>query len=145
MRTAVLLAIVGLVTSCSKPPAPIATPAPTPFRVVANVKQIMKGIIEPASNAVFTAAGEAPKDDAGWQAVEYNALAVVESANLLLMDGRAVDKSEWTKLATAMMDKAMVAVEAARTKDAAKLSETGDTLYGACEECHKVYLKPPTN
>ncbi|HTE42216.1 MAG TPA: hypothetical protein VK629_15425 [Steroidobacteraceae bacterium] len=144
MRVTILVVAIGLLASCSPTPPPTVAPAPVmPFRVVATVKQVMKGIVEPASNALFAAAGEAPKDDAGWQAVEYNALAVVESANLLMMDGRAIDQGEWMKHATAMMDKAMVAVDAARAKDAAKLGETGDALYSACEDCHKLYLKAP--
>jgi hypothetical protein len=146
MRVAMSVLAIGLLGSCAPTPPPAAAPTPAiPLRVVASVKQVMKGIVEPASSAVFAAAGEAPKDDAGWQAVEYNALAVLESANLLMMDGRAIDQGRWMQQATAMMDKAMVAVDAARAKDAAKLAETGDTLYSACEDCHKLYVKGSAN
>ena len=141
-----VLSILSLTLSaCSQPAAPPAeAPAAAPaFKPVASIKEVMKSIVEPASNAVFAAAGEAPKDDAGWLAVQNQALALLESGNLLLIPGRAVDNGEWVKQVQGLMDKANMAVEAARNKDAAKLGETGDIVYTSCEECHKLYLKPP--
>src|SRR5688572_15768806 len=72
-----------------------ASPAAEAFKPVATVKQVMLGIVVPASNAVFAVAGEAPADDAGWQAVEASAMAVAESGNLLLMKPRAMDDQDW--------------------------------------------------
>lgn len=115
-------------------------PATAAFKPVATVKQVMLGITVPASNAVFAVAGEAPADDAAWQAVEASALAVAESGNLLLMKPRAVDAQEWQQFAIALIDAGARAAEAARAKDVEKTSVAGDDMYNVCEQCHAKYL-----
>jgi hypothetical protein len=128
-------------TTASSSPPP-AAPSDS-FKPVATVKQVMLGITIPASNAVFAVAGEAPKDDAGWQAIEASALAVAESGNLLLMKPRAVDDKEWKQFALALVDAGAKAAEAARAKDADKASTAGDDLYNTCEQCHAKYMPKP--
>jgi hypothetical protein len=130
--------------------APGSSSAPTPttragdvFKPVATVKQVMTGITVPASNAVFAVAGEAPADDAGWQAVEASALAVAESGNLLLMRPRAPDDQQWREFALALVDVGVKAAEAARSKDAEKTGIAGDDMYSVCEQCHAKYLPKP--
>ena len=71
-----------------------------PFQVVATVKDIMDGMVDPASDGVFdavateiTATGiveKAPRNDAEWAKVRYSALIMIEGANLLMMEGRRV-------------------------------------------------------
>ena len=68
-------------------------------QTVGTVHDIMEAITIPASNAVFAAASEPPKDAAGWSAVRTQAVAVAESSNLLMMPGRAVDQKDWNKWA----------------------------------------------
>lgn len=120
--------------------APTPAPAPT-FKAVASVKQVMQGITIPASNAVFAVAGQAPADDAAWQAVEASALAVAESGNLLLMSPRAVDDQDWQQYALALVDVGAKAAEAARAKNADQTSTAGDDMYNVCEQCHAKYMK----
>jgi hypothetical protein len=84
-------------------PAPAKPPAATVAggaadKANATVQEIMAGMIDPASKAVFTAVSseetpkgvveKAPKNDAEWAAVRRNAVAMVEGANLLLVPGR---------------------------------------------------------
>jgi hypothetical protein len=123
--------------------APATAPVASAFKPIATVKQVMLGITVPASNAVFAVAGEAPKDDAGWQAVEASALAVAESGNLLLMKPRAIDDPEWKQFALALVDAGAKAAEAARSKDAEKTGIAGDVMYNVCEQCHAKYLPKP--
>ena len=71
-----------------------------PFQVVATVKDIMDGMVDPAADFIFdsvateiTASGiveRAPKNDEEWTKVRHNALIVMEGANLLMMEGRRV-------------------------------------------------------
>jgi hypothetical protein len=130
-------AVAAITVLCSATGAAgLAGPQP-----VATVKQVMKAMVEPASNAVFAAAGDPPKDEAGWQGAEYQALVLAETANLLIMQGRAVDKGEWVKQAVALREAAQLAAAAARAKDAGKLGTAGDAVYGTCETCHKSYVK----
>jgi hypothetical protein len=123
--------------------AAAAASATNAFKPVATVKQVMLGITVPASNTVFAVAGEAPADDAGWQAVEASAMAVAESGNLLLMKPRAVDDHEWTQFALALVNAGSKAAEAARTKNAEQTGIAGDDMYNVCEQCHAKYMKEP--
>jgi hypothetical protein len=135
---AALLAVVG----CAKvPPPPPPTVPPAPFKSVATVKQVMQAITIPAADVVWSVPNDAPKDDAAWLKVENSALALAESGNLLMMEGRAVDHEEWMKQASLLIDVATKAATAARAKDANKMADIGDELYTACENCHLKYMK----
>jgi hypothetical protein len=135
---AALLAVVG----CAKAPPPLPpTVSPAPFKSVATVKQVMQSITIPKADVVWGVPNEAPKDDAAWLAVENSALALAESGNLLMMEGRAVDHEEWMKHASLLIDVGTKAAMAARAKDANKMADIGDELYATCENCHLKYMK----
>src|SRR5688572_29069024 len=83
-------------------PAPAAAAA-TPSSLVTpvgTVKQIMKGIVDPSSAAIWDAVStesgpkgdieKAPKTDDEWARLEGQALTLAEVANLLKMPGRQV-------------------------------------------------------
>ena len=102
-----VMLIAGLfVVACNRAPAP-APPAaaPPPFRPVADVKQLMASVIEPAAEIYWDAVGSitdkngtveiAPKSEDEWIAVRNSAYVVAESGNLLMMDPRARDRGEW--------------------------------------------------
>ena len=108
---------------------------------VGTVHDIMEAITIPASDKVFAAASEPPKNAAGWAAVRAHALAVAESSNLLMMPKRAVDQKDWIKWATAQLKAAQLVIKAAEAKDGDALATAGDALYATCEGCHKVYMK----
>jgi hypothetical protein len=100
----------------------------------------MTAVTIPASDIIFQAAGDPPKTDSLWQGVQNNALLLAESGNLLMLPGRAPDKEDWIKQARAMIDAAMLAFEAAATKDSEELAEAGDKIYATCETCHDKYM-----
>jgi hypothetical protein len=135
-----------MVTHGSQRPAAEARLAP-----VATVKQIMNGIVGPAANRVFdsvqfivTAAGTesiAPKNDQEWEALGNDAAALIESGNLILMDGRAVDRGDWTKMSQAMIDAAAVVLRATQEKSADKVFASGDALNMSCDNCHDRYRR----
>src|SRR5690606_37770578 len=107
-------------------------------------------VVEPAAEMVWDAAGyeitEAgerelfPTSEEGWLAVENGATIVAESANLLMLPGRALDDGEWMRLAGDMAGQAMTVKEAAMAKDKAKLFDAGGALYQACVACHDKYV-----
>src|SRR4051812_21862298 len=78
-----------------------AGPEPPPFRAVADVKQLMQAMIDPAADAlwdksgyVITAAGmqqRLPRNDDEWTAARNDAITLTEAANLLMMPPRAKD------------------------------------------------------
>ena len=123
-----------------------AMPAVAP---VANVRQIMTAIVGPAADTVFgavstvaTAQGveeKAPQTDAEWQTVGASAAALVEAANMMMMEGRVVDRGDWITSARALNEAATVALKAAESRNAQGVFESGEAIYGACDACHKQY------
>lgn len=134
-----LLAFAG----CAKapPPSPPAVVPAAPFKSVATVKQVMQSITIPDADVVWSVPNEAPKDDAAWLKVENSALALAESGNLLMMEGRVVDHEEWMKQASLLIDVATKAATAARARDAKQMADIGDELYTVCETCHMKYMQ----
>jgi hypothetical protein len=126
----------------------IGEPVPTP---VGTVKQIMKGIVGPAATVVFTSVSstatasgveeKAPHTDEEWETVGNNAVALAEAGNLLMMDGRAVDKGEWIRMSKAMIDAAKVALKATEAKSADDVLASGDAINMSCDNCHRRYQR----
>ena len=109
-----------------------------------------------------------PRTDAEWKKVRAAAITLLESTNLLIMPGRAVakpgEKSEnpgielspeavrmvmdddpatLIKLAEALHDATMKALVAIDAKNADALSDSGEIIDQACENCHLKYWYPP--
>ena len=63
------------------------------------------------------ARGDAPQNDEEWAAVGNSAAALIESGNLLMMGGRAVDQGDWVKMSQAMIDAAKHGAEGRRGKE----------------------------
>ena len=118
---------------------------------VASVKQIMQGIVGPAAKVVFesvsTTVTEAgiddrfPRSDAEWEAVGNSAVALAEAGNLMMMEGRAVDKGEWIKMSQAMIDAAKVALKATQAKSKEDVLSSGDAINQSCDNCHRRYQR----
>ena len=71
--------------------------------------------------------------------LQGKALAVAESANLLMMPGRARDQDRWMQDAQLMLDAGRAAFRAAKAKDVAALDALNDQLYTSCTSCHQHY------
>jgi cytochrome c556 len=65
---------------------------------------------------------------------------LIESGNLLMLDGRAVDNDEWMATSRGMADAAATVLEAAEAKDVEAYFDAGGALYEACTACHSKYL-----
>ena len=156
MRTVYGLLAVGLLTfvaglvffflgARNAEQAPAAAP-------VATVKQIMQGIVAPASmtiyNAVSTTVTEKgtqevfPRNDREWEVVGSSAVALVEAANLLQVGGRARDRGDWPRMSGALAKAAMQSYRAAEKKDVEALLAAGEVLNNSCGSCHRNYDVP---
>lgn len=123
-------------------------PALTP---VASVKQIMAGITGPSATVVYNAVGTvvntqgvkeiAPQNDEEWAVVANAAAALVESGNLLLVDGRAIDTGDWVTMARAMIEKGTVALKAAEAKSTEGILGSGGDINETCDTCHERYQR----
>ncbi len=150
-------------TSANGPPAN-AQPAP-----VMTVNQLMRGILFPLGNAVFVAQSDDPdaltRDPqpssspnpltglfGGWQAVENSALALAESADLMLIPGRTcsngevvdVEQADWIRFVDDLREQSVAAYDAALTKNQDAMVDASGSLSEACLACHRVYRREPT-
>jgi hypothetical protein len=141
-----------------------AAAAPRAQQVHANLLQVMRGILFPNSNVIFSAQTQDPgtvKKDAdgtssvnplagvygGWQAIENSGLAIAESANLLTIPGRAcsnrkpapVQNADWQQFVRGLRDAGMAAYKAGQSKNMDMVIEAADTMTTACMNCHDVY------
>lgn len=102
-----VLGVSILAASCNTPlaaPPPSQPATQSTETPVGTVKDIMKGIVDANSAALWDAVGteetpkgtveKAPKTDEEWTKLEYNAMVLAEVANLLKMPGRKVAKAE---------------------------------------------------
>jgi hypothetical protein len=116
-----------------------ATPARPPTRNVGTMSDLMVKIIYPASDALFYIESRTPSTDAEWTMLQGQALMVAESANLLMMPGRARDQKQWMADSKLMLDAGAAAYEAAKKKDVAGIAALSDQLMESCTSCHKHY------
>jgi len=135
-----------------------------PQQVFADLNQLMRGVLYPAANVVFSAQADNPGDVkfipghdpnmstdpltssfGGWTAIENAALALAESANLLSIAGRTCSNGVpvptkdpgWETFVQQVRDAGMKAYKAAQSKDQDKMIEVSDTVSTACSGCHR--------
>ena len=119
---------------------------------------------------VVTAAGteeRAPRTDEEWTNVRRRAIQLIEATNLLQVPGRHVakpgeksenpgielgpeeietvinqDRATWIKFAHGLHDAVMPALNAIEAKNVQALSDAGELIDTACENCHLKYWYP---
>lgn len=120
-------------------PAAAGSPAAIAPRPVGSMSELMIRLIYPTSDAVFYITTRTPASDAEWGELQSKTLTLAESANLLMMPGRARDQDRWMTDAKRMYDAGAAAYRAARAKDVAALEALNEDLYRSCTECHEHY------
>jgi len=126
--------VIGVLLLAAAVGAQPITPQPA-----STMSELMVKIIYPASDAIFYITTREPKTEAEWGDLQGKALAVAESANLLMMPGRARDQDRWMQDAKLMLDAGRAAFRAAKAKDVAALEALNDQLYTSCTSCHSHY------
>ncbi|HEY5807166.1 MAG TPA: cytochrome c [Povalibacter sp.] len=154
-------------------------PAPNAFIPTASIQEIMNSQVDPAADFLWesvssetTAAGTVdhqPQTDAEWLELRHAAIRLVESANLLVVEGRRVaaeghhledahvpgissateiqqaidaDRSAFISYAHALHSTATQLLNAVDAKDPQALIVAGGHLDEACESCHMKYWYP---
>lgn len=110
-----------------------------PTRNVGSMSDLMVKIIYPTSDALFYIESRTPTTETEWTALEGQALMLAESANLLMMPGRARDQKQWMADATLMLDAGAAAVKAVKTRNVEAISTLNEQLLESCTSCHKHY------
>ena len=161
IATTVVLAACG---TQSQPASATTPPAPSP-QPHSNLAQLMRGIPFTFANIVFDAQSQDPgaaRDPAavgggatqtfknvygGWQEVENSALALSETANLVMIPGRVcengkpvpVQEETFIKAAAQLAEAGKAALKAAQSKNLDAMIEVSDTVAAACSTCHEPY------
>jgi hypothetical protein len=133
-----------------EPAAATPSAAPPPFHTTLTTKQLMNWIIDPNADAIWNSVATIttekgteerhPKTDEEWATFRNAAAMLVESGNLLMLDGRAKDQDQWMTASRGMADAAATVLEAAEAKDVEAYFDAGGVLYEACTACHSRYL-----
>jgi hypothetical protein len=156
---------VGLVFA-QAPAGRAAAPAQQP-RAYGTMLQVMRGVLYPASNVIFTAQTDDPASFkpglrpstssdpftstyGGWEAVENSGLALAEAANLLIIpracgNGKPapIQNADWQMWVQELRDAGMTAYKAGQTKNQDVILEAADTVATACLHCHAKYRNVP--
>jgi len=175
---------VGLVLlgACSPKPAAQA-PAPAsnapPLKPVASVLDLMLSEVDANADSLWESVATVsttkgieerqPRTPEDWKKVRFEALGLIEAANLLMMDGRMVahpgqqldepggqgdftpeqaqaaidaNRSTFTSYARALQDTGLLMLKAIEDKNADAMLEAGGALDEACEQCHLKFWYP---
>lgn len=132
------MAVLGCASASA--PTPTTTPtAKTPARHVGTMSELMADFIYPASDAVFYISSRTPATSEEWMALQAQTLMLAESANLLMMPGRALDQDRWMSDAKLLLEAGEAAYRAAKDRDVAALEALSDQMYESCVTCHRNY------
>lgn len=132
-----------------------------------NLAELMRAIAFPNANIIFNLQvkdpGAQPKKQPaaapfdyvewgstvypGWLAVDQAAVALTETAPLLLTPGRRcqngrpvpVDRADWKQYVAALVETARLARHASQARNYDAFMEISEKLNDACANCHKVY------
>jgi len=132
-----------------------------------NLAELMRAIAFPNSNIIFNVQvkdpGAQPKKALtaspfdyvawgatvypGWLAVDQAAIALTETASLLLTPGRKcqngrpvpVDRVDWQQYAAALADVGRLTHRASQERKYEAFGDVAEKLNDACANCHKVY------
>ena len=124
----------------------VATVAVTTARLEAqrdtsSVKQVMLTMTIPASDAIFSAASDPPKNAQAWLELRTDVQTLVESGNLLMTRGLAKDNAAWMEMTRALVTQAQATLKAIDAKSGDALAQASDDVYVTCETCHARYLE----
>jgi len=170
MRTVLVVLVLSAISAPlverarGQSPARGAAATPLTPRVQANLAQLMKGTLYPASNVIFAAQDQNPADVTRakdpnmatdllassygrWEAVENSALAIAEVANLLTLPGRKcangldvpLKNADWAKFVQELQEAGMTAYAVAQTKNQDKMLDVAELMTTACKNCHDKY------
>jgi len=166
-----LVAVSGTSPAPSQSPTSAGSARAPVFPPAGNLAQVMRGILFPSSNLIFNVQTNDPGAPLpqrppnqpasagfswvdwgagvypGWELVDYAAVALTESAPLMLTPGRRcengkpvpVQDPEWVKFTIELADAGKAAYKASQTRKQEVVSDVTEQIADACLHCHQVY------
>lgn len=135
--------------------------------VTGNMQQLMAAILFPSSNIIFNVQTHDPGEPVkpadvskggfswvdwgagiygGWTMIDNAAIAISESAPLLLTPRRCqngrpapVDRPDWIQFTQNLAEAGRAAYRASQTRNQEMVSDVTNQLSDACQACHRVY------
>ena len=188
-RLSAVLAAAVVSASCKAQPAQPAAVAQaaaagpgSPFLATSSIRELMQSMVAPSAQGLWDSVGRVsdakgtrdlePKTDEEWAAVRRHAVSLMESTNLLMIQGRHVARASeqtnkaddaapgtelppaeiekrinqqwavWIGMAQALHESAASMLDAVDKKDVARLESSGSDLDGVCETCHLTFWYP---
>jgi mono/diheme cytochrome c family protein len=156
----------GAQTAAIRPAANGAAPA---FPPAGNMAQLMRGVLFPAANMIFNVQRYDPATPPkptnlskeagfswvdwgagvykGWELVDYAAVALGETAPLMLTQGRRcengkpvpINDPDWIKFTIELQQVSKEVYAAAQTRNQEKVSDITERLADMCLHCHQAY------
>ena len=156
----------GAQAASARPAAPGSLPT---FPPAGNLAQLMRGVLFPAANMIFNVQRYDPATppkptnlsrDAGfswvdwgagvyrgWELVDYAAVALGETAPLMLTQGRRcengkpvpINDPDWIKFTVELQQVSKEVYAAAQTRNQEKVSDITEKLADMCLHCHQAY------
>ncbi|MBF8299891.1 MAG: Quinoprotein glucose dehydrogenase [Acidobacteria bacterium] len=167
----------ALVGPTAASPAAVAPPGAAALQVSfarpsGNMAQVMRGILFPSSNLIFNVQNQDPGEQkvgwspgttsfswvdwgagiySGWELVDYAAIALVDSAPLLLTPGRRcengkpvpVERADWVRYTAELADAGRAAYRASQSRNREAVIELTNRIADACLQCHEAYRDKP--
>jgi len=160
------IALPGGQAAGARPAAPGSLPT---FPPAGNLAQLMRGVLFPAANMIFNVQRYDPatppkptnlSKDAGfswvdwgagvykgWELVDYAAVALGETAPLMLTQGRRcengkpvpINDPDWIKFTIELQQVSKEVYAAAQTRNQEKVSDITEKLADMCLHCHQAY------
>src|SRR2546426_11868178 len=156
-------------------PETASTPSPaSSFPPAGNLTQVMRGILFPNSNIIFTVQTHDPAEKrttpegaalaggfnwtiwgsdiySGWDLVDYAAVALAESAPLMLTPGRRCENGrpvpvadpDWLKFKEELAEGGRASYQGSQTRNQDTVSEVTGVIAAACHYDHQEYRDRP--
>ncbi|HYM34811.1 MAG TPA: hypothetical protein VET48_05400 [Steroidobacteraceae bacterium] len=172
-----LLFVVGACQPQSTSPS--GSPPATPFKPTASIQEIMASIVDPAADTLWDSVGTTvnakgaedrqPRTEEEWQQVRRSAITLIESTNLLMMDGRRIvavggkladeglpgvlnaneaqqrldaQHPAFVQFARALHDVGEEMLQAVDAKNSTAMVDVGSKIDEVCESCHTTFWYP---
>jgi hypothetical protein len=132
--------------------------------------EVMNAMIMPLANVVWNAVTyedtiKGPATDEGWQEARNAAVALAESANVIMIPDRPVappdkvagegelspqeigelivdNRAAWVGYSRSLHELSMQTIQAIDARDAEKLADLGGSMDAVCQACHKQFWYP---
>jgi hypothetical protein len=149
------------------------------FKLTASIQEIMASIVDPAADTLWESVGSTssakgfevrePRTDEEWQQKRRSAITLIESTNLLMMEGRRIipvggkmadeglpgvlnaaeaqqhldaQRATFVQFASALHEVGEKMLKAVDAKNPAAMVEVGTAMDEVCESCHTTFWYP---